>query len=187
MKKLLAIILSALLVFSLAGCGAKEPTTEIKDPVELLTKVWDSYGEDESFAVMGGDYNEENSVMGKPGVFAITDAETVDSTLGFPAASISKIDSAASLVHMMNANTFTCGAYHVVDYKNNETLINEIKTNIDNRMWMCGFPEKLVIATVDDLYVVVFFGNEYIVSVFNTHLTETYPQAKIVVDQPIKA
>ena len=186
MKKLLAIFLSALLVFSLAGCGAKVPTTEIKDPVELLSNVWDKFGEDERFAVMGGDFSEENNVMDKPGVFAITDAEAVDSSLGFPAASISKVDSAASLVHMMNANTFTCSAYHVVDYKNNETLINEIKTNIDNRQWMCGFPEKLIIATVDDLYVVVFFGNEQIVSNFSTHLATAYPQVKVVVDQAIK-
>lgn len=187
MKKILAILLSALLIFSLVGCGEKAPTTEIKDPVELLSNVWDKFGENDRFAVMGGDFSEENSVMDKPGVFAITDAEAVDATLGFPAASIAKIDSAASLVHMMNANTFTCGAYHVVDYKNNETLINEIKTNIDNRQWMCGFPEKLVIATVDDLYVVAFFGNEQIVSNFSNNLSVAYPQAKVVVDQAITA
>lgn len=187
MKKLLVILLSALLILSLAGCGAKTPETQIKDPVELLNNVWDKFGEDERFSVVGGDFSEENNVMDKAGVFAISDAQAVDSTLAFPAASINKIDSAASLVHMMNANTFTCGAYHVVDYKNNETLINEIKTNIDNRQWMCGFPEKLVIATVDELYVVVFFGNEQIVSNFSTHLAASYPQVKVVVDQAISA
>ena len=187
MKKLLAILLATLFVFSLAGCGDKAPSTDIKDPVELLQNVWDKFGEDERFAVVGGDFSEENNKMDMPGVFAITDAEAIDATLAFPAASIDKIDSAASLVHMMNANTFTCGAYHVVDYNNNETLINEIKTNIDNRRWMCGFPEKLVIATVDDLYVVAFYGNEQIVTSFSTHLAEAYPQAKIVVDQAITA
>ncbi len=187
MKKFLAILLSTALVFSLAGCGAKAPTTEIKDPVELLTNVWDKFGEDEVFAVIGGDFSEENNVMDKPGVYSIADAEAVDASLGLPAASIDKVDSAASLIHMMNANTFTCSAFHVVDYKNNETLINEIKTNIDNRQWMCGFPEKLVIATVDDLYVVVYFGNEQIVTNFSTHLAEAYPQVKVVVDQAIVA
>lgn len=187
MKKLLAILLAALLVFSLVGCGEKAPTTDIKDPAELLNNVWAKFGDNERFPAMGGDFSEENSVSDKAGVFGLSDAEAVDSTLGFPAASIDKIDSAASLVHMMNANTFTCGAYHVVDYKNNETLINEIKTNIDNRQWMCGFPEKLVIATVDELYVIVYFGNEQIVSGFSTHLSEAYPQAKIVVDQAITA
>lgn len=187
MKKLLAILLATLFVFSLAGCGDKAPSTDIKDPVELLQNVWDKFGDDERFAVVGGDFSEENNKMDMPGVFAITDAEAIDSTLAFPAASIDKIDSAASLVHMMNANTFTCGAYHVVDYNNNETLISEIKANIDNRRWMCGFPEKLVIATVDDLYVVAFYGNEQIVTNFSTHLTEAYPQAKIVVDQAITA
>ena len=187
MKKLLVLLLSALMIFSLVGCGDQTPTTEIKDPVELLSNVWDKFGENEIFPVVGGDFSEENNVMDKPGVFAITDAEAVDASLGLPAASIDKFDSAASLVHMMNANTFTCSAFHVVDYKNNETLVNEIKTNIDNRQWMCGFPEKLIIATVDELYVVVFFGNEQIVSNFSTHLAEVYPQVKVVVDQAIKA
>lgn len=35
--------------------------------------------------------------------------------LGFPAAQLDAVDGAASLIHMMNGNTFTCGAFHVKD------------------------------------------------------------------------
>ena len=44
---------------------------------------------------------------GAPGNFSMDDADLLDSSLGFPAAEAGKIDGAASLVHMMNLNTFT--------------------------------------------------------------------------------
>ena len=42
-----------------------------------------------------------------------TDRAGVDSALGLP--ETAKVDQAASLVHMMNQNTFTAAAYHCTD------------------------------------------------------------------------
>ena len=56
---------------------------------------------------------KKNMRDGAPGNFSMDDADLLDSSLGFPAAEAGKIDGAASLVHMMNLNTFTCGAFHV--------------------------------------------------------------------------
>ena len=116
MKKFIILLLSIFLAMSLAACGNKTDSrdssgkTEIKDAKELLTTVWNSYEEDEKFAIAGGDMTEENMTEDAPGTFGITDADELDRMLGFPAADAEKIDNAASIMHMMNANTFTCGA-----------------------------------------------------------------------------
>lgn len=207
MKKLFTAFLAALLILSLAACSggettastggassnpqntssAKDPNqgqSSIKDGVELLTKVWNSHKEDEKFAVAGGDMSEENMTMDAPGKFGVEDAASLDVTLGLPEASAGKIDGAASLVHMMNANTFTCGAFHVKNAGDISALAGEIKENIMNREWMCGFPDKLVIAKVDG-YIVSFFGMEEIVDTFKAHLTEVYSSAEIICDDPV--
>ena len=113
MKKFIILLLSIFLAMSLAACGNKTDSrdssgkTEIKDAKELLTTVWNSYEEDEKFAIAGGDMTEENMTEDAPGTFGITDADELDRMLGFPAADAEKIDNAASIMHMMNANTFS--------------------------------------------------------------------------------
>ena len=201
MKKFFAILLTALLVFSLAACGgnrnssndrddetAKKPdpveTADPVDPLELLTTVWDSYGNDEKFPIAGGDLSEENMTMDAPGKFDVSDADALDVTLGFPAASADQIDDAASVVHMMNANTFTCGAFHLKDAGTSADVSAAIKDNIMHRQWLCGFPDKLVIVEVDDC-LVAFFGANDLVDAFAAKLTAAYSGAKTVCDEPI--
>jgi ABC-type oligopeptide transport system substrate-binding subunit len=92
MKKFIILLLSIFLAMSLAACGNKTDSrdssgkTEIKDAKELLTTVWNSYEEDEKFAIAGGDMTEENMTEDAPGTFGITDADELDRMLGFPAA-----------------------------------------------------------------------------------------------------
>ena len=192
MKKLLSILLAAILILSLAACtGAKNPggndtpgESTVNSSLELLTSVWSDYEEDDKFPAAGGDMSEENMSMEGPGKFGIEDAAMLDSTLGFPEASVAKIDDAASLVHMMNANTFTCGAFHVANAADIDAVAAEVKDNIMNRQWICGFPDKLVIVKVDG-YIVSFFGASDIVDTFKTKLTSVYTTAETVCDEPI--
>lgn len=198
MKKFIAILMAAMLMLSLVACGTNtgntdtdgtDNTTEaaassIASPVELLNSVWASYPEDQKFAVAGGDMTEANMNMEGPGVYGIEDTEALDATLGFPAASVAKIDAAASVMHMMNANTFTCGAYHLVNAADASALAEELKTNIMARQWMCGFPDKLIIVAVED-YVVSYFGNGEIVDNFTTALTTSYSQAEVVCEEAL--
>ncbi len=81
------------------------------DSLALLTKVWDSYTDDEKFPAAGGDY--ETSVDDAPGAFDPSNADNLNFLLTVPTEDASLIDDAASLSHMMNANTFTCGALRV--------------------------------------------------------------------------
>lgn len=192
MKKLLAILLAALLILSLAACGGNEKpdapdapdTSSVESALALLTEVWGSYNDDDKFPAAGGDTSEENMTMDAPGKFVIDDTAALDATLGFPAASADKIDEAASLVHMMNANTFTCGAFHVTDAEASADVAAAIKDNIMGRQWICGFPDKLVIVKVGD-YIVSVFGENEIIDTFKTNLTAAYASAETICDESI--
>ena len=155
------------------------------DAVELLNSVWETYGEDERFAVAGGDFSEENMTDGQAGTYGIEDTEALDATLGFPASEVSKIDAAASIMHMMNANTFTCGAYHVIDSADVDGIVESLSTNINARQWMCGFPDKLVIIT-EGSYVVAMFGHEEPINTFRDKLLAVYPTAVVAYEAPIE-
>ena len=188
MKRIVSILLCAVLLLSLAACGSSAPAdTDDNAPasaLELLETVWNSYSEDEKFPAAGGDYSEENMRDGAPGNFSINDADLLDSSLGFPAAGAGKIDGAAALVRMMNLNTFTCGAFHAKDSGDVAALCASLRENIHDRHWMCGFPDKLVIVTVGD-YVVSVYGYTDLVDTFTAKLAAAYPSAKTVSDDPI--
>ena len=175
MKKIVSLVLAALLVLSLAACGDKNNAGDGDKPAKptsalnILETVWNTYGEDEKFAVAGGDFSEANAREDAPGVFDLKDRALVDSELGLP--EIAAVDEAASLVHMMNANTFTAAAYHATG--DTAELAQQLRDNIMQRQWMCGFPDKLVVAVVDE-YVVAVFGAEDLVDTFMTHLNGIY-------------
>lgn len=182
-KKIMMIAMSMLLAFAVAGCGAKNtddaPKVEVTDGAELLNKVWDTYGEDQKFPAMGGDFN--NPVDNAAGAFDIADAENLTYMLYIPADSVELIDGAASLIHAMNTNTFTGAAFHLADASKAQTLADSLKENISNTQWMCGFPDKLVIFSVNGgEYVVSAFGNGEIMDNFKTKLTEVYGESAVL-------
>lgn len=198
MKKLLAIVLAALMLLSLAACAAKENPTETSapdttvpdttaapdttdsiDPLELLTTVWNAYPEDERFAAVGGDIGSENTKENEPGVFSIADLSEVDRNLGYPAAQGDQLEAAASLIHMLNTNTFTAGAYQIKDGADMDALAKALEENIQSRQWVCGFPDRLLVAYVGNCLVGVF-GADDLVQAFQDRLSEAYANVVIV-------
>lgn len=154
------------------------------DATDLFTKVWDTFdAETEKFAAIGGSI--ESPVDNAPGKFPVDNAENLDATLGFPAAQIANIDDAASLMHMMNANTFTGAVYHLADTSKQEEVATALKDNIMQRQWLCGSPERLTIWGVGDEYVVCVFGIEQNVSVFKTRLEAIYEGATVLCDESL--
>ena len=170
-----------------------EPTTDTtapppyaaSDPKALLDAIWNNYKEDDKFPAAGGDYDEANMVDGAPGNVGLADADSVEHLTGFPAASIGEIDAAASLSHMMNGNSFTCGAYRVKEGTDVDALAQSIRDAIQGRRWMCGFPDKIVVATVDN-YIVSVFGLEDLVDNFRDTMLAVYPATSVVFDEPIE-
>ena len=163
-----------------SDAGASESTSGALD---LINSVWATYADDEKFAAGGGD--SANMNFEGPGAFDATNTGELDVTLGFPADQADKIDDAASIMHMMNANTFTGGVYHVTDAANVQTVADALKENILNRQWMCGFPEKLIIVSVDN-YVVSAFGNGELIENFKNKITGVYENASLLYEEVIE-
>lgn len=161
-----------------------KPAAAVDDALTILNAIWNTYSDEEKFPAAGGD--SEHAVDGAPGSFDASNADSLSYQLTFPADDASLIDSAASLVHMMNLNTFTCGAFHVADANNVARLADDLRTTIQAKRWMCGFPDKLVIVTVGQSVFSVY-GNEELVNTFRDKLLASYPTAAAVYDEAINA
>lgn len=161
-----------------------KPAAAVDDALTILNAIWNTYSDEEKFPAAGGD--SEHAVDGAPGSFDVSNADNLSYLLTFPADDASLIDSAASLVHMMNLNTFTCGAFHVADANNVARLADDLRTTIQAKRWMCGFPDKLVIVTVGQSVFSVY-GNEELVNTFRDKLLASYPTAAAVYDEAINA
>lgn len=161
-----------------------KPAAAVDDALTILNAIWNTYSDEEKFPAAGGD--SEHAVDGAPGSFDASNADSLSYLLTFPADDASLIDSAASLVHMMNLNTFTCGAFHVADANNVTRLADDLRTTIQDKRWMCGFPDKLVIVTVGQSVLSVY-GNEELVNTFRDKLLASYSAATAVYDEAINA
>ena len=195
MKKMIALVLAlaAVMALSLTACAKPndkdKPTTpsgaqkgQPQSALEILEKVWSKYATDEKFPATGG--SEKHMKDGMPAQFDVTDGEALDFELGFPKAQAADINDAASLMHMLNQNNFSCGVFHVKNSGDTAALAGKIRDNILNRQWLCGFPEKLVILTVGD-YIVSVFGAAEMTDTFTAKLSAEYSSAKQLFNVPI--
>ena len=188
MKKLIALTLALLmLTMSFVACtGNSDETTEAPEttvapdtteevteaPVvlpyanaaELLQIIFEKYNaaqatDDTKLWVCGGNINNfETCNPEGPAAFVALDNEDYNQNLGIPAAEADKIASAASMFNMMNANTFNCFTVQLTDGTDADAFVNTVKDSILSRQWICGSPEKLVIAKAPGNYVIVVWG-----------------------------
>ena len=191
MKKILALLLAAVMVLSMAACGnnantdetqATEATETAASALEILETIWAKYGEDEKFAIIGG--NMESAVDGAPGNYDMAYAENLTYNLLVPADQLASVDQAATMIHMMNANTFTCGVVHLTEGTDVAAFANTMRDAVQGNRWMCGFPETLDIATIGN-YVLVAFGVNDAMTPFQTHFAEAYPNANVLFNEAI--
>ena len=85
---------------------------------------------------------------------------------------------------MMNANTFTAGAFRLRDAKDSEAVAEAVKTGLSGRQWLCGFPEEYLIASVDN-YLVSVFGTAELVETFKTQLDSAYENVSVLSEGPL--
>lgn len=163
----------------------EEPAeVKISSPSELINSAWALFSDDEKFPVAGGDFSSGDVVDGA-GPFSLDNPDELDRLTGFPASEVGKIDSAASMIHMMNTNTFSTGAYHVVEGTDTAALCKSIRDNIASIRWMCGFPDKFIVAEVGD-YIVCAYGLEDLIDSYVKHMSEAYPFTTIVFEENIE-
>mgnify|MGYP001102808841 FL=1 len=192
MKKRAILFMTATLLLVSAGCGKTQGgngtgqgsgESEYADSLEVLNTVVKVYGEDELFAMYGGD--QANAVMDAPGKFDISKTDELDFTLGLPQEQFSSLEDAASMVHMMNANTFTGAVYRLKDGTDMDAFADAVKSNLLARQWVCGQPDTILIINVDGRYVITAFGVAEMIEIFKNHALETLTGAQVMVEAPV--
>ncbi len=192
MKKVMMILFAVMMMVTMYGCGSTPDASEenpgseesqYKDSLEVLNQVFDSYEEGDRFAVYGG--NQENAVMDAPGMFDISKAEELEMVLGLPQDQSTNIEDAASMVHMMNGNTFTGAAYRLKDNVDVNAFADSVKACIQDKQWICGQPDTLIILQADDRYVITAYGEAGIIEIFKNNVLSSLNGAKVVTEAPI--
>ena len=149
----------------------------------VLENIWNQYGEGEKFAVIGG--NMESPVDGAPGNYDMAYAENLTWNLLIPETEIANVAEAATMIHMMNANTFTSGVVRLVEGADAAAFAQVMRDAIQGNQWMCGFPETLTVAVVDGEYVLIAFGVNDAMTPFKAHFHQAYADAEILFDEAI--
>ena len=191
MKKLISLALVLALALSvLAGCGApadnggaSNETAAPASAVEVLENVWNLFGDDEKFPVMGGDF--EAAVMDAPAVWNSDLLVDLSYSLQLPEAEMAKVADAATMIHMMNANTFTSAVLHLNEGEDVAAFAANAKECIMSAQWMCGFPEKLVIADMGGNYLLIAYGLNDAINPFEAKLAEAYADANVICSEAI--
>jgi hypothetical protein len=210
MKKILTLALAAVMALSLVACGGNNnettapettvpavettaPVTETTAPevettapvtadangaTTVLQNIWNNV--EEKWAIIGGS-DAENPVWDAPGNYDLAD-ENISFNLLIPADQIANVDDVASMTHGMMANNFNSAVFHVTaDVKG---FADALYQSVSGNMWMCGMPDRVVIASIGS-YVVMFYGVNDALTSFETHLMEAYPQAETLYNESL--
>ena len=201
MKKYIALLLVLVTLLSLTACGKKASDTTTQDPqsadtamelpddaLTLLNTVWNSYGEDDRFYAMGGSYDEDeaknNVTENAPGKYDVNN-EGITTSLMVPADNVASITDAAALMDGMLVNNFTCGAYHLKDGTDAKAFGEAMYKSITEQRFLCGAPEAILVAVLDNEYVVAAFGMKDRLDVLQTKLTAAYPGTNVLYSKMI--
>lgn len=165
-----------------AAPGTTQPTGETTGSVAILEAIWARFGEEERFSTYGGSI--ENAVTDAPGALNMAATEELTGSYLLPADKLGGITEGASLVHMMNANIFTAVVVklHSSDV---QSLFESWRDAIQSNRWICGQPDRLLMATVGEGYLLMSFGGNDAMNLFQAKLAEAVPQVRILYNEAI--
>ncbi len=163
-----------------------QPTApaESSASAELLAKIWADFDEDEQFSVYGG--TVEHAVDNAPGCLDITDTEELTTKYLLPQDQLKNITAGASLVHLMNNNIFTSGAFALAETADGKAVAKALRDNMQSTEWICGQPDRLHIALVQN-QLVMAFGAEEIMEDYTDALKDAFPDAQTLYNEAVTA
>lgn len=156
------------------------PAADANAATQILNPIWQAVPEESRFFVMGGDMNTMASDAA--GNYSLED-EGLTAMLYVPADQVANLTCASSLMHGMIANNFTCGLFQVSG--DASAFAEAMKASIGSAQWICGMPEKLLIAVINDEFVLAAFGINDAINPFETALTTVYPDATVLYSEAI--
>ena len=180
MKKRMYIAWFCLLCLFLCSCTSGT-SLSANDPEALLSQIWAQYHSGETFAVYGG--SPEDNINGKPGKLSNTDAYREKFLI--PENQLSSVKSAASLTHMMNSNVFTAGMFRLNQGTNIKSFASAVRDNLKANHWLCGSPEKLLIAAPEDGQLLIAYGSQDAVILLYDKLLSAFPNATLYYHQDV--
>lgn len=213
MKKTIALLLAVMMTVTVfAGCnnkteqegtegnvGTSDSTTEATvnttldttpdndnaaddgTALQVLENIWSKFGEEDRFPIFGGD--SSNMTDNAPGSFDVTNTEELRSVLLVDESVASQVTEAASMVHMMNANVLTVGAFRVSG--DVSAFADTMKDTIANNQWLCGQPAGFLLAQVAEDTLVMTFGDTVALDLVRNNLKAAYASAEILHDDVI--
>ena len=160
-------------------------TPAYANALDLFNKIWGSYTDDDKFPVGGGD-EDHNSDEG-PGAFDIEkNKESIKAYTHITDDLLATVkNDAANLIHMMNTNTFSSAIFHLKDASTAEKFAKDYNGAIMGTRWMCGFPERVLVISVDE-YVIVAFGFAELTDTFKAKCLAVDTSAKLLIDNAIE-
>lgn len=163
-----------------------QPTSSAEtESARILTNIWAAYAEDERFAVYGGAV--ENSVADGPGDLDITNTEELTTRYMLPQEHTASVVEAASMVHLMNNNIFTAVVFRLADKADANAVAKALRTNVQENQWICGQPDKLLLADMGSGHLLMMFGSSDAADTFKARLSGAYANADILYDENIVA
>lgn len=153
------------------------------ESVQILSAIWNQYGEGDKFAAYGG--GVENAVDNAPGALNMADTEELTTRYLIPQDQLTAIREGASLVHMMNNNIFTGVVVTLSESGDMKTLFEAWRDAIQGNRWICGQPDRLLMANVDDSHLIMAFGSAEAMSTFTSKLSAAHSGAKILYNEAI--
>ena len=144
-----------------------------------------SYYKQTDVAVYGGAV--ENSVADGPGDLDMMNADELTTRYLLPESHLPLVQEGASLVHLMNNNIFTAAVFKLTDSQRLNTVAKDLRDNVQQNRWICGQPDKLLIADMGDGQLLMVFGSNDAMDGFRTNMTKVYPNANILYSENILA
>lgn len=149
----------------------------------VLEKIWGQFGDEEKFSVYGG--TVENAVMDAPGPLNMDNPEELTTTYLLPQDQLANVAEASSVVHMMNSNIFTAVAVKLASGGDQQTLFESWRDTIQRNQWICGQPDRMLMAEVDGEHLLMAFGSNDAMTLFESKLSAAYESSKVLYNEPI--
>jgi hypothetical protein len=154
-----------------------------QDPVRILTKIWSQYTGAEKFPAYGG--SPENGVDNAPGSLDLKNTQELADPYMLSPEQLSNVNAAASLTHMMNRNMFTAAVFRLKGGANQRSLANALRENIQKAKWLCGSPEKLLIAAPENGQLLMAYGSRDAMTTLETKLKAAFPKTTVYFSETV--
>jgi len=167
-----------------SGDGQNDPLDMLKtQSCQYLAAIWEKFPEAERFAAYGG--TVESATDNAPGELDMQNTEELTTKYLLPQDMLESVSEGASLVHMMNSNIFTAAVVKLRQPDQLTPLYEAWRNAIQNNRWICGQPDRLLMAKLDQDHLLMSFGSTQVMDQFATQLKAAVSDAEVLYQEAV--